>query len=180
MDSRVGVGVAVFVLSKKNKNFIIGKRKGSHGAGTWALPGGHLDYGESFETCAEREVHEETGLNVQSVRFLTATNDVMEKDSKHYVTIFMVGEVGERDEMPRVMEPEKCERWEWVSWDTMKAWALAQMAELESGHDSGLVTGQLSSAEKEGSHENSMLEERLFSPLLALIEQRPQQNPTLS
>lgn len=63
----------------------------THGTGTWALPGGHIEFGESFETCATREVFEETGLHIKadSVRFLTATNDVMASEHKHYVTIFM-------------------------------------------------------------------------------------------
>ncbi|OAL38970.1 hypothetical protein AYO20_01721 [Fonsecaea nubica] len=106
------IGVAVFILhtdlkSQKPK-FLLGKRLGSHGAGTWALPGGHLEFGESFEECAAREVCEETGLDVGEMEFLTATNDVMpfetsnstthgteDKDragtvkGKHYVTIFM-------------------------------------------------------------------------------------------
>ncbi len=61
--------------------------------GTYALPGGHLDFGESFEQCAAREVKEETGLNVQDVRFLTATNTVFGDAGKHYVTIFLTAMV---------------------------------------------------------------------------------------
>ena len=55
------VGVAVFVINEKG-HILIGKRTGSHGAGTLALPGGHLELHESFYECAAREVYEETGL----------------------------------------------------------------------------------------------------------------------
>lgn len=43
-QARVGIGVFIF----KDGKFLIGHRHGSHGADTWALPGGHLDFGESF------------------------------------------------------------------------------------------------------------------------------------
>ncbi|TKY84730.1 hypothetical protein EX895_005810 [Sporisorium graminicola] len=55
------VGVGVFVINEKG-HVLIGKRTGSHGAGTLALPGGHLELHESFSDCAAREVFEETGL----------------------------------------------------------------------------------------------------------------------
>lgn len=58
-----GLGVGVLVI--ENGRVLLGKRKGSHGAGTWSAPGGHLEYGESIENCAEREVLEETGLRIR-------------------------------------------------------------------------------------------------------------------
>ncbi|KAI5889934.1 uncharacterized protein SCHCODRAFT_02689986 [Schizophyllum commune H4-8] len=125
---QVRVGVGVFVTNQSGQ-FIIGKRKGSHGAGTYALPGGHLEYGESFEACGTREVLEETGLEIADITFLTATNDIMASENKHYVTVFVRGQVaGERTEpqhnehCPQVLEPEKCEGWEWVAWDQLRDW----------------------------------------------------------
>jgi ADP-ribose pyrophosphatase YjhB (NUDIX family) len=61
--------------------------------GTWALPGGHLEFGETFENCAEREILEETGLAIRNIQFLTATNNVMPAENKHYVTVFVGGSI---------------------------------------------------------------------------------------
>jgi ADP-ribose pyrophosphatase YjhB (NUDIX family) len=72
--------------------------------GTWGLPGGHLEFGESFEACAAREVLEETGLAVQDLHILTVVNSVMHADQKHYAVIFLGGHVsdGEGGSQPRV------------------------------------------------------------------------------
>lgn len=121
---KVRVGVGVFVLQSKtqdpskpsNPSFLIGRRKGSHGSGKLQLPGGHLEFGESFEDCATREVLEETGLQVTAPRLLTCTNDHMASEGKHYVTVFMVCARADETQEARVMEPEKCEGWEWCEW----------------------------------------------------------------
>lgn len=63
---RVPVGVAVVAYDQESSKIIIGQRKGSHGDGLWALPGGWLERGESLEGCALREMFEETGLTAQS------------------------------------------------------------------------------------------------------------------
>ncbi|RSM08793.1 hypothetical protein CEP52_004485 [Fusarium oligoseptatum] len=72
------VGVSAIIYGPDGK-MVTGKRKGSHGAGTWQLPGGHLDYGESLLVCAEREVLEETGLKVKGIKIVAVTNDIFEK-----------------------------------------------------------------------------------------------------
>ena len=68
------VGVGVFI--KRDGKYLLGKRKGAHGAGQWSLPGGHLEGGESFEDCCIREVKEETGLDISNVRRITFTKEI--------------------------------------------------------------------------------------------------------
>jgi 8-oxo-dGTP diphosphatase len=87
---RPQVGVGVFI--KKDGKILVGKRKGSHGAGTWALPGGHLEPGESFDACCKREVLEETGLIIKNVSPVVFTNDIFHDEGRHYITLFFKGE----------------------------------------------------------------------------------------
>ncbi|GAA2331355.1 nucleotide triphosphate diphosphatase NUDT15 [Dactylosporangium salmoneum] len=97
------VGVGVFVV--RDGQFLMGRRRGAHGAGTWSVPGGHLEYGESFEDAAAREVVEETGLEVGGLRVAAVTNDVFAAEGRHYVTVWMVGECPDGE--PEILEPAK-------------------------------------------------------------------------
>ncbi|OGG40852.1 DNA mismatch repair protein MutT [Candidatus Kaiserbacteria bacterium GWA2_50_9] len=110
---RVGVGVII----KKDGKVLLGKRKGSHGEGSWAFPGGHLEFGETFEDCARRETLEETGIEITNIRPATFTNDIFKEEQKHYLTAYVTAEysVGE----VKAMEPEKCEEWKWFEWDKL-------------------------------------------------------------
>ncbi|MFQ0976260.1 nucleotide triphosphate diphosphatase NUDT15 [Vibrio campbellii] len=115
MNKQVRVGVATIIL--RDGAILLGERIGSHGANTWATPGGHLELGESIEDCAKREVLEETGLIVDSIEKFTFTNDIFEKEGKHYVTLFVVASSASGE--PQVTEPDKCKQWKWCRLDDL-------------------------------------------------------------
>ncbi|NOI80130.1 NUDIX domain-containing protein [Vibrio tubiashii] len=115
MKKEVRVGVAVVI--KRDSQILLGERIGAHGAHTWATPGGHLEFGESIEECAEREVLEETGLQVNSVSKLGFTNDVFEQEDKHYITLFVIAECAAGE--AQIMEPNKCKQWKWFALDSL-------------------------------------------------------------
>ena len=115
MDQRPLVGTGVFVM--KDGKFVVIRRKSSHGKGAWGLVGGHLEYGESFEECAAREVREEVGLEIENVSVLGLTNTVFEDERKHYVTVFLKSDYAAGN--AELMEPEKHDALRWVSWDEM-------------------------------------------------------------
>jgi len=112
----VRVGTGVIVLNHKNQ-FLMGKRKNSHGEGTWGLVGVHVDFGETLEECAYRETLEETGLELGSIKVLSVATNFFEDKSKHYVTVFLIGRIsgGELE----LKEPHKMESWEFFDWQAM-------------------------------------------------------------
>ena len=107
------VGVCVIVV--KDGKVLMGKRKGAHGEGSWAPPGGHLEFGESLESCAQREVMEETSINIKNVKKVTYTNDIFPDEGKHYITCHVKADYDSGD--VKIMEPNKCEKWEWFEWN---------------------------------------------------------------
>eukprot|EP01065_Artemidia_motanka_P010614 TRINITY_DN15644_c0_g1_i1.p1 TRINITY_DN15644_c0_g1~~TRINITY_DN15644_c0_g1_i1.p1 ORF type:complete len:445 (+),score=165.39 TRINITY_DN15644_c0_g1_i1:90-1424(+) len=115
-ELRYGVGVAVFVTSQQHPGCVLlAERLGpAAGAGTWALPGGHLDFGETIEGCAVRETLEEVGLHLSRPRQLCTLNTPDVQRRFHYVTCFVVGSAAGR---PANREPAKHGDWSWVRWD---------------------------------------------------------------
>ena len=115
MSERPKIGVGVCVI--KDGKVLLGKRLNAHGQGTWAFPGGHLEFGESVTDCARREVTEETGLQISNIRRGPYTEDLFIAENKHYITLIMIADwqAGE----PSVLEPEKCQEWRWFEWENL-------------------------------------------------------------
>jgi 8-oxo-dGTP diphosphatase len=110
-DVKVGTGV----LIERSDKILLGYRIASHGKDCWIMPGGHLEFGESFALCARRETKEETGLDVEPYEVYSVSNDVLY--GKHYVTIgikarYLGGEA-------QVMEPDKYREWKWFPLDDL-------------------------------------------------------------
>ena len=108
---RIGLGVII----KSGNKILLGKRKNSHDAGVWAVPGGHLEKFETLEDTALREVKEETGMEVKYIETIGHVEDFYQEDYYHYIS-FYIKTKWIRGE-PRVLEPDKCEEWRWFKLD---------------------------------------------------------------
>lgn len=131
-DARPLVGVGVLVW--QDGNVLLGLRRGSHGAGTWSPPGGHLEFGEEPIDCLRRETEEEAGIGIKDVEFVGITNDIFLEEGRHYVTLFYRAHLASG--APRVCEPEKCDAWEWWPWEALPEnlfLPLRHLRELKSG-----------------------------------------------
>jgi 8-oxo-dGTP diphosphatase len=121
----VRVGTALIIV--RDGKVLVGERLGSHATGLIGFPGGHLEFGETWEQGVLREVLEECGpkFKVRIKPFysplkleLCVTNDIMKKYDKHYITIFMMADwiSGEAENT----EPQKCSGWKWINFDQLK------------------------------------------------------------
>lgn len=111
-EQRPQVGVGVLIV--KDGQVLLAKRKGSHGEGEYAFPGGHLEYGESFSECAIRETREETGIEISDIKFQYLAN-IIKYAGKQYVHVGLTAKWKSGE--PEVLETNKSEDWEWYPLD---------------------------------------------------------------
>jgi 8-oxo-dGTP diphosphatase len=111
------IGVAVLVW--RGKQLLLGKRIMKGQKSCWQFPGGHLEDGESVIECAYREVLEETGLKVKSLRHLGFTDETFVMGQHQYITLLVSAlyESGEAE----TLEPDKCEVWQWFDYPQLPA-----------------------------------------------------------
>lgn len=114
-SERPRVGVALIITH--GERVLLVRRKNAHGAGSWATPGGHLEFGESLVECAAREAKEETGIDVRDARFLAITNDVFEVEGLHYITVWMEGMACGAE--PSVKAADEVADVGWFVWDAL-------------------------------------------------------------
>jgi ADP-ribose pyrophosphatase YjhB (NUDIX family) len=78
VDIIIEVGTKIVLIKRKNPPY------------GWALPGGFVDYGESYETAAAREAEEETGIIVQKLKQFRTYSDPGRDPRQHTAsTIFI-------------------------------------------------------------------------------------------
>ena len=115
MNEKPSVGVAV-ILTRDDKVLLM-KRKGPHGPGTWTTPGGHMEFGETPEQCATREVKEEVGVEITAICFRAVTNDLFQAERRHSVSIWMEGKI--RAGEPTVIATEEASEIGWFAWEAL-------------------------------------------------------------
>ncbi|MCF7865376.1 MAG: NUDIX domain-containing protein [Candidatus Pacebacteria bacterium] len=122
---KMGAGFGVMIL--RDNKVLLGQRHPDpvkadslmNGEGTWTMPGGKLDFGESFEAGAVREVSEEIGIKIQEsdLEVISLSNDIV--PTAHFVTIGLLCKVFPKDLEPRVMEPDEITQWKWFALDEL-------------------------------------------------------------
>ncbi|MBN2516294.1 MAG: NUDIX hydrolase [Deltaproteobacteria bacterium] len=113
---RVGVGAVVI----KDSKVLLVRRGIPPSKGLWAIPGGHIELGETIQETAEREIFEETGIVIKAGEPMYAF-DLIEKDDSgrihfHFIVVDVKGEYvsGEPCGSDDALEAR------WLSWGEIK------------------------------------------------------------
>ncbi|MEU6992498.1 NUDIX domain-containing protein [Streptomyces sp. NPDC046465] len=113
MTTHVRVGVQAIV--RRDGDILLGLRANCFGAGTWGLPGGHLEPNESLRGAARRELAEETGIRALDLRVACVTDP--DPAANHHMQIGV--EVTDYTGDVHVREPDRCERWQFWPLDAL-------------------------------------------------------------
>lgn len=119
---RVGVGAIVI----KDDKVLLVKRGIPPSKGLWAIPGGHIELGETLQETAEREILEETGIVIRAKKPVY-TFDLIERDDTgkirfHYIVVDLMAEYvsGEPLGADDALEAR------WLSWEEIEALPVSQ------------------------------------------------------
>lgn len=78
----IKIGVGALVMDEHDRLVLVKHGYKSYWYGTWILPGGMLEPGETLKDCARREVKEETGLDVDIGEHLITFERLVNKEDK--------------------------------------------------------------------------------------------------
>ena len=86
--------VRLIVTDSAGRVLILKRPADSTGGGAWCLPGGKVDYGETVEQAAARELAEETGLRSRALRLFFCQDSLpLSPGGMHCINLYFECEV---------------------------------------------------------------------------------------
>ncbi len=119
--------LVVSVLARNGDKFLLARERLEDGKEWWIVPGGKVEFGETIEAAARRELLEETGIKPKKLKFLCFKEALFPEYNYHTVIFFFETrtrrtKVGE-DEEGKVIEAK------WFTRSEIRKLKLVESAE---------------------------------------------------
>lgn len=124
-----GLGAGLAIL--RDGRILLCRRLKAPEAGHWNIVGGKVDHMEPAADAARREAEEETGLTIGSVDFLCTTEQIIEADGQHWLSMIYVTRDIQGE--PQLTEPDKLADIGWYALDALPA-PLSRFATVAISH----------------------------------------------
>ena len=112
--------VRLILTDEEGRVLFLRRAETAYGDGGWCLPGGKVDYGETVEQSALKELHEETALEASNPRFLFFQDSLpTEPGSMHCINFYFECEA----EGDLEMNPESSD-WAWIGADDLGSYEI--------------------------------------------------------
>ncbi len=111
----IGLGVGAIITNDEGKILLL-KRSDTidndrSTVGMWSAPGGEVEFGERVEDATIREVKEEVGVDVEIIKNIGHTDQILKNPKLHWHGVFFLCKI--KSGIPKVMELDKSEKIEW-------------------------------------------------------------------
>jgi len=106
--------VGVLVLNQEGEIFLMASSKWQ---GKYCLPGGHIEFGETMEETAKREIKEETGLDIFDIEFLMVQECIFSEEfykKKHFV---FLDHIAKTKDIDAVLDGSEGSEYVWTTVD---------------------------------------------------------------
>lgn len=114
----IGVSVGAMIFNEKGELFLAKRSKNAKNEkGCWEIPGGSVEFGESLEKAAKREIKEEYGVVVDLIEQFPAADHLIPKEKQHWVATTFLAKI--KSGTPKIKEPEKCDAIGWFALDNL-------------------------------------------------------------
>ena len=110
-----GFGCGLVIV--RDGKILLYRRLKAPEAGYWNIVGGKVDHMERSEAAARREAEEESGLKIRSSEFLCLSEQVIEADRQHWISMIYV--TRDFSGEPQLVEPDKLSEFGWFSFDAL-------------------------------------------------------------
>ncbi len=110
----IGVGVGAAIFNNKGQLLIMLRgKKAKNERGTWEIPGGSVEFNETFEQALKREVKEEIGVEIEIIELLGICDHIIPSEKQHWVAPTFICKIIKGK--PKIKEKDKCEKLDWFT-----------------------------------------------------------------